>query len=393
MGTHVESLPLDLSQIRGQALTTAIDERVKRGREIVDLGEDAGTKDIAELNRINDELQQLKNASTIQPHPGFPKPRARPTEWKVESTQFGRLDGLGEMFLSELRKQGGGELKALDATSGGATMPASFFDPRLRDMPSRQLFVRSLIPSINVPAGDKVDYVRQTVATYGAEPVAAGSVKPSTLISAERVSAPVRVIATVSEAMDRSLLSDYDRLVDFINGQLRISVLQAEENEIVSGSGSGVHLTGILNSGIQTQAKGSDPTPDAVLKGMTKIRSYYYEPDAVVFHPNDWQEIATLRTADGIYIWRSPSSEADPRIWGKRIIQSPAVSEGTALVGSFGEGATVYEREGVRISFAETGANDGSSDLFLTNQVRWRAESRIALAVHAPVAFTKVTGI
>ncbi len=122
----------------------------------------------------------------------------------------------------------------------------------------------------------------------------------------------IQVVAHVSEALDRSLLTDYDQLVSFIDNQLRLGVLLEEERHILLGSGTAPNLRGILNTvGIQTQAKGADPTPDAIHKAVTKIRVVFGEPDAIVIHPNDWEEIALLRTADGIYIWGSPADEAE----------------------------------------------------------------------------------
>ena len=47
-----------------------------------------------------------------------------------------------------------------------------------------------------------------------------------------------------------------------------------------------------------------------------------------------------------------------------------------------------------RLSFAETGLGDtAGEELFTHNQVRWRCESRIGLAVHDTDYFAKITGI
>jgi HK97 family phage major capsid protein len=54
-------------------------------------------------------------------------------------------------------------------------------------------------------------------------------------------------------------LADVAQLEGLINDELSADVAEAEETEMVSGSGSGEHLTGILNtSGIQTQAFSTD---------------------------------------------------------------------------------------------------------------------------------------
>jgi hypothetical protein len=193
-----------------------------------------------------------------------------------------------------------------------------------------------------------------------------------TTIGAERLTTPVRVIATVSESMNRFLLDDFDLAVDFIGGQLRYAVQQAEEDEILNGSGSGFHLTGILNAGIQSQAKETDRVPTAILKATSSTYA--------------------RRTAPGYSARRRTTS--GPQLWGMKVIVTTAITEGAGLLGNFAYGSTTYEREGARLSFAETGLGESAGEeMFTRNQLRWRCESRIGFAVHYVNSFAKFTGI
>jgi hypothetical protein len=117
--------------------------------------------------------------------------------------------------------------------------------------------------------------------------------------------------------------TDVPMMESYIRERLAFMVQQRREYQLINGDGTAPNISGILDrSGIQTQAKGADPTPDAVYKAMTKVRvTGGAEPTAFVVHPNDWQDIRLLRTSDGIYIWGSPADAAPsvragvPALW------------------------------------------------------------------------------
>ena len=390
----ITPLPADLSELGREELRQAIDLRRERGQEITAIDVDhVSSSEIRELRAINTDLERLTaHVGQVQPHPGHPtrgrdgRPlrHAVGSRPKPDGLDFGRIEGIGWQFI---------EKAALDGTSGG-TLVQPFYDQRIRELPQRSLFVRSLIPTAQT-TGDKVWYLRQTVATHAAAAVAAGAEKPKSTYTVARIETLVTTIAHVTEAMDRGILSDHDELTSFLDNQLRLGVLLEEEDQILNGSGTPPNLLGILNTpGLQTQAKGADPVPDAIYKAITLVRNQFTEPDGIVIHPNDWRDIRILKDANGLYVLGDPADEPDQQLFGLEVVTSPLIAEGTALVGAFGVGAQVWDREQARVTFTESGLGDtAGQEMFTRNQVRFRGESRIAFGVIRPASFVQVTGI
>ena len=276
---------------------------------------------------------------------------------------------------------------AVDGTVGGAASPP-FFDSDIKALPARRLFVRSVIPTVAVDS-NTVDFVQQTVRTNAAAAVAAGGTKPTSTYTIARKNTAITTIAHVTEAIDRALLMDFGILSTFLANELRLGVLLAEEDQILNGNGTPPNLRGILNtSGIGTTAVGTGSRSEALYHAMTILRLAFFEPDAVVMHPTDFEAVRLEKDANGDYTFGPPTDD-DPRAtWSKTIIQSPLIAQGTALVGSFAQGAVIYDREQARVDVSESHAS-----LFVTNQVIVRGESRIGVAVPRPAAFVTVTGL
>jgi len=293
-------------------------------------------------------------------------------------------------------------LSTKDIYSGLPTGTPSAFGSVERDgivpIAQRRNRIRDLFPTRTTNAA-VVEYFRQTgftnaadtVAEYvtGASPTVFGA-KPQSSMTFVGEQAPVRTIAHW-EAAHRNVLADEPQLRSIIDNELLYGLRLTEDEQILSGSGTGEDLNGILNtSDIQTYAwddSGSDSKADAIRRAATLAYLSYYEPTGVIVHPSDWEDMELTKNSQGTYLLAmSVANGADQRIWRIPVIDTLAIPEETALVGAFGTGAQLYDREAASIRISEQ-----HSDFFVRNAIVVLAEERLALAVKRPEAFVKVT--
>ena len=262
----------------------------------------------------------------------------------------------------------------------------------------RRSRVRDLFPSRTTNAA-VIEYFRQTGFTNAADTVAERSgsnfgAKPESSMTFVGEQAPVRTIAHW-EAAHRNVLADEPQLRSIIDNELLYGLRLTEDNQILSGAGTGEDLTGILNTtGIQTYSWSSgsqtpvkDTKADAIRRAATLAYLAYYEPTGIIVNPNDWEDIELTKNSQGTYLLAmSVAGGAESRVWRIPVIDTPAIASGTALIGAFGTGAQLYDREAATIRISEP-----HSDFFVRNAIVILAEERLALAVKRPESFVKVT--
>ncbi len=262
----------------------------------------------------------------------------------------------------------------------------------------RRSRVRDLFPSRTTNAA-VIEYFRQTGFTNAADTVAERSgsnfgAKPESSMTFVGEQAPVRTIAHW-EAAHRNVLADEPQLRSIIDNELLYGLRLTEDNQILSGSGTGEDLAGILNNGsIQSYSWSAgattpvaDTKADAVRRAATLAYLAYYEPTGIIVNPNDWEDIELTKNSQGTYLLAiSVAGGAESRIWRIPVIDTPAIASGTALIGAFGTGAQLYDREAASIRISEQ-----HSDFFVRNAIVVLAEERLALAVKRPESFVKVT--
>jgi len=184
-------------------------------------------------------------------------------------------------------------------------------------------------------------------------------------------------------AASEEMFQDAPVIANYINTELGTIVLQAEEAYIAQGLYT-ASTTAADGSGITSGENGYD----AVLEAMTMVRVAGGVPTVILLHPNDWARLATLRAVagDGGYFSGGPYAPPAQGLWGSvREVQTTSVPEGTALVGDFARGATLYRKGGLR-----TDASFGYLDYFRRNLIAIRSEIRSVLGVHYPEFFVEV---
>jgi HK97 family phage major capsid protein len=247
--------------------------------------------------------------------------------------------------------------------------------------------VASLMPEGRT-SGNAVAYMEETTTTNTAAETAESGSKPEAALAFTEKTSLVRKIAVQIPVTDEAL-EDIPFIESYIDTRLQLFVRQKEDSQLLVGTGAGNQLRGLLNVvGIQTQAKGSDPIPDAVYKGAQLIRAVgFLEPTGFVTHPLDWQDVRLLRTIDGLYIWGNPSEAGPERIWGMSTVQTTAITQNTGLVGAFRDGAEVFRRTELSMQVGWI------NDQFIKNQRTILVEERLALVAFRPKAFCTITGI
>ena len=384
---------------------------------------DRNMADIKEIKSLIEGLEGMREVEAWGDRPATDSVAAKAdaAAHALEVREALRGKTLGELFTDSA------EFKALDGGRNGANMPSpwslkasDFTGYNVKDVysalptgtpgafgsvqrdpivvpPMRTRRVRDLFPTRTTTAA-VIEYFRMTGFTNAASTVAERSgsafgAKPQSSFTFVGEQAPVRTIAHW-EAAHRNVLADEPQLRSIIDNELMYGLRLQEDEQILNGDGTGENLTGVLQtSGIQTYAWSSgatspvaDTKADAIRRAATLSFLSYYEPTGVVMHPNDWEDIELTKDANGQYLVAvSVAMGGEPRIWRIPVVETPAIAEGTALVGAFGTGAQLYDREQASIRVSEQ-----HSDFFVRNAIVVLAEQRLALAVKRPEAFVSV---
>jgi len=373
-----------------------LDDVKARNAEIDDLA-----KQIEDAKFADDVFQ--KNAQALResnrPASQLPLGGAKNAEGRAHEQR--EVKSLGQLFVEAQEYKNRRGIKGLEVKlndfdflevktlmeTGAGFAPQAVRTGRVVEYANRRPVVADLIPQTPTTQSAVV-YMEETTFTNNAATRAEGGQAGESALAYTERSKAVREIATFLPVTEIQL-EDVAQAQSLIDNRLMTMLSLTEETQLLTGDDNAPNLGGFLTIVTQAQALGADPVPDAIYKGMTKVRATgFAEPSAIVIHPNDWQAIRLLRTTDGIYIWGNPSEAGPERIWGLPAVITTAETENTALLGDFQLYSEIFRRRGANIK-----VSDSHSDYFIKGKLAIRADERLALAIYRATAFCKITGI
>ena len=212
------------------------------------------------------------------------------------------------------------------------------------------------------------------------------------------VTVPLKKVTAIWKQTDE-ILSDAPRFVSHVNARAGYRLDCVVEDQLLAGNGTSANLTGLVNvSGIGSASASAFDMAfiESLLDERTKIRKATpnFNVDTLLLADEDYDALMKLKNNADQYVLGGPVGfvygngvTIGKNLWNTiTMVPTPALTSGTAILGAFKAGATVYEHvTGRRFDVGYDGED------FSHGRVSFRAYQRLCLAVEYPAAFTKYT--
>lgn len=303
------------------------------------------------------------------------------------------------------------EGKSIHALTGGEVTHQTLGRAEHLGITERQLRktrIRDLFPKSSTRASilygvretgwvNNAKQVRQRYAADGSSPATYDDVssesfgtdvfghKPKSKIMMKPVTYPVATIAHTLDA-HKNILDDEPRLKTFLNTRMAEGVKYAEDFDLLHSIGdNSEEITGLFNvEGVQRYT--GDPTDKfsvQIRRAITKAQLAEYDPSGIVISPEMWEQIEVEEDEyGGFRVAVNVAVGAVKQVWHLDVVATTAMSDEQFLMGSFGLGAQLHDREAVNVTMSTE-----NQDNFERNVVTFRAEERVALEVPRPESF------
>lgn len=329
------------------------------------------------INTLRENLAQIEQKMARKPGDGDDEVKSYGGQ-VAASDRFKTYRDNGANGTIRIELKDSNRVKAITAAQAAAW---SAREPELSSLPQRTLMIRDLLTVIPTTSGS-IDYARQSLRSNAAAVVAEGAAKPYSSYVWEQINAPVRVIAHLAK-LTRQAIDDQVQLQGEVDSEMRYGLGLAEEAELLTGDGTGQHLTGLKTYATAFAAAiqiAGTTKVDIIRLALLQAELALYPTDGIVLNPADWADIEMTKTDNGAYVFANPMQLAGPRLWGKPVVSTPAQDIDEFTVGGF-KLQTLYDRMAPEVVIASENVDDFEKNLYTM-----RCEERVALAIKKPGA-------
>jgi HK97 family phage major capsid protein len=262
----------------------------------------------------------------------------------------------------------------------GQPLVAPEFRPGVVGPGQQRITLRDLMPNIPTQS-NLIEFTRENSHTDAtAIQAVEGDIKGESALGFELAYVPVRTIASWIPCSVQ-ILSDAPALQNYVNGRLMYFNNLKVEHELLSGSGTGTEILGLLAQATTFDTTrvnvATDTFIDVIGLALTQASESLFDPDAVILNPLDWSRIQRIKTATtNEYIFADPHSGGGKVLWGVTVVPSWSMPESQFLVGSFAMGAAVWDRMQATVEISRE-----HSDYFTRNLAAILVEERLALCI------------
>lgn len=270
----------------------------------------------------------------------------------------------------------------------------------ITERPFRKFHVRDLFPKSSTKQAvlygaretgwtNSAKQVKERYAADGISPATGADTDtwgraPRSKLTLTPVMYPVAEVAHLLDA-HKNILSDEPRLKTFINSRMVEGVKYAEDWDLLHSVGDGQSLTGIYNTPGVQQYTGlnTDQYSVQIRRAITKALLAEYDPTGIVLSPSMWEEVEVEEDKNGAFrVAIAVAIGAEKKVWRLNVVETTAMADDDFLIGAFGLGAQLHDRENVSVTVSsENGEN------FEKGLITFRADERLALEVPRPESF------
>jgi len=281
------------------------------------------------------------------------------------------------------------DVKAQITTVGGSGGGLIWSDrePDPVNMPRRSLLIRGLLNVVPTGQTGSVEYTRQTTRTNSAAMTAETAAAPASTFGWTKAEAIMRKIAHITHVSEEAL-ADAALLEGEVNGELAYGLDLVEEQQLLTGNGTGQNLSGLVTNATAFSAAAGLPNAqriDRLRLAILQVTLNDYAADGIVLNPVDWAGIELLKDGENRYLFGVPGSPGNPALWRLPIVESNSMTAGSWLVGAMRMAATLYDRQETTLRISSE-----HGDNFVEGMLTMKATKRVALAVKRPASL--VTG-